>query len=139
MFTSFFLISRKNIINSTCKSVYLCFSKKVGCILISNLKGFKYVREKHFQAQSILYYLAIYAIIYHILILLERILSQYFDQNSRKSCHPVGCQHNQLLEKTILLRLFLLFDLTLFFLSQIWVVNILLACSRFLYIKKKKS
>lgn len=50
------------------------------------------LRGKHFQAQSILYYLAIYAIIYsYILILLERILNLYFDQNSRKSCHPIGC------------------------------------------------
>lgn len=49
--------------------------------------------EKHFRAQSIMQYLAIYAILTHMLILLERILNLYFDQNSKKkkSCHPIGC------------------------------------------------
>ena len=40
--------------------------------------------EKHFRAQSIMQYLAIYAILTHMLILLERILNLYFDQNSKK-------------------------------------------------------
>ena len=51
----FFFTLKKSIINSTCKSMYLCFSKQlVVCILISNLKKHsKLCQEESISRQKV--------------------------------------------------------------------------------------